>query len=42
MVKKFQPEVLNNHVCSRETLVKVKSDMEGVVETVLAKTCKQP
>ena len=33
MVKRFNTEVLNNHICSRETLEQVQSMLEGVVET---------
>jgi len=32
LVRKFQPEVLNSHICSRETLNQVRAMMEGVVE----------
>ncbi len=32
VVRKFQPEVLNSHICSRETLVQIRAMMEGVVE----------
>lgn len=32
VVRKFHTEVLNNHICSRETLLQVRSMMEGVVE----------
>ena len=32
VVKEFQTEVLNNHICSRETLQQVRAMMEGVVE----------
>jgi cell division protein FtsI (penicillin-binding protein 3) len=32
VVRRFHPEVLNNHICSRETLVQVRAMMEGVVE----------
>lgn len=31
-VKRYDTEVLNNHICSRETLQKVKIMLEGVVE----------
>lgn len=31
VVKKFQPEVLNSHICSKETLGQVRAMMEGVV-----------
>ena len=36
-VKKFQTEVLNNHICSRETLGYVKAMLEGVVENGTAR-----
>jgi cell division protein FtsI (penicillin-binding protein 3) len=32
VVKRFHPEVMNNHICSRETLEQVRAMMEGVVE----------
>jgi cell division protein FtsI (penicillin-binding protein 3) len=32
VVRRFQPEVANNHICSRETLEQVRAMMEGVVE----------
>lgn len=32
LVKEFKTEVLNNHICSRETLQQVRAMMEGVVE----------
>ncbi len=31
-VKEFGPEVLNSHICSKETLQQVKNMLEGVVE----------
>ena len=31
VVRKFQPEVLNSHICSKETLGQVMAMMEGVV-----------
>jgi cell division protein FtsI (penicillin-binding protein 3) len=31
-VKRYDTEVLNNHICSRETLQQVRSMLEGVVE----------
>jgi len=36
-VKRFSTEVLNNHICSRETLEKVKEMLEGVVENGTAR-----
>jgi cell division protein FtsI (penicillin-binding protein 3) len=36
-VKRYDTQVLNNHICSRETLQKVKSMLEGVVESGTAK-----
>lgn len=32
LVKRYETEVLNNHICSRETLGQVKKMLEGVVE----------
>lgn len=32
LVKEFKTEVLNNHICSRETLGQIRAMMEGVVE----------
>ncbi len=32
VVREFQTEVLNSHICSRETLEQVRAMMEGVVE----------
>lgn len=32
LVRKVEPEVLNNHLCSRETLKQIKDMLEGVVE----------
>ncbi len=37
MVKRLDPEVLNNHICSRETLEQVKKMLEGVVESGTAR-----
>ncbi len=37
VVREFQTEVLNNHICSKETLGQVRSMMEGVVENGTAK-----
>jgi cell division protein FtsI (penicillin-binding protein 3) len=37
VVRKFQPEVLNNHICSKETLGQVMAMMEGVVNEGTAK-----
>lgn len=36
-VKRFDSEVLNNHICSRETLEQLKSMLEGVVESGTAR-----
>jgi cell division protein FtsI (penicillin-binding protein 3) len=36
-VKRFHTEVLNNHICSRETLEQIKSMLEGVVENGTAR-----
>ncbi len=36
-VKQFRAEVLNNHICSRETLGHVKEMLEGVVENGTAR-----
>jgi cell division protein FtsI (penicillin-binding protein 3) len=33
VVKRFETEVLNNHICSRETLAQVKKMLEGVVDS---------
>jgi len=32
VVKRTGPEVLNNHICSKETLAQIKTMLEGVVE----------
>jgi cell division protein FtsI (penicillin-binding protein 3) len=37
VVKRSETEVLNNHICSRETLAQIKSMLEGVVESGTAK-----
>ncbi len=37
VTKRGETEVLNNHICSRETLVQVKQMLEGVVENGTAK-----
>jgi cell division protein FtsI (penicillin-binding protein 3) len=37
VVKRFDTEVLNNHICSRETLAQVRSMLEGVVDSGTAK-----
>ena len=37
MVKRFDTEVLNNHICSRETLGQVRSMLEGVVDSGTAR-----
>ena len=37
VVERFGTEVLNNHICSRETLSQVKSMLEGVVESGTAR-----
>jgi cell division protein FtsI (penicillin-binding protein 3) len=37
VVKRYATEVLNNHICSRETLVQVRSMLEGVVDSGTAK-----
>jgi cell division protein FtsI (penicillin-binding protein 3) len=37
VVKRGQTEVLNNHICSRETLAHVKKMLEGVVENGTAR-----
>jgi cell division protein FtsI (penicillin-binding protein 3) len=31
--KKYETEVLNNHICSKETLAQIKNMLEGVVES---------
>jgi len=36
-IKRFPPEVLNNHICSRETLGHIKGMLEGVVENGTAR-----
>ncbi|MFO7935818.1 MAG: penicillin-binding protein [Bacteroidales bacterium] len=36
-VRRFGTEVLNNHICSRETMEKVKDMLEGVVENGTAR-----
>ena len=36
-VKRFSTEVLNNHICSRETLEQVRNMLEGVVENGTAR-----
>ncbi len=36
-VKRFETEILNNHICSRETLDQVKKMLEGVVESGTAR-----
>jgi cell division protein FtsI (penicillin-binding protein 3) len=36
-VKRFHTEVLNNHICSRETLARIKTMLEGVVENGTAR-----
>lgn len=36
-VKRYSTEVLNNHICSRETLQQIKSMLEGVVESGTAR-----
>ncbi|MEN8227055.1 MAG: penicillin-binding protein [Bacteroidota bacterium] len=36
-VKRFDPEVLNNRICSRETLEQVRNMLEGVVENGTAR-----
>jgi cell division protein FtsI (penicillin-binding protein 3) len=36
-VRRFQTEVLNNHICSRETLGYIKTMLEGVVENGTAR-----
>ncbi|MEN8203589.1 MAG: penicillin-binding protein [Bacteroidota bacterium] len=33
VVERFDTEVLNNHICSRETLAQVRSMLEGVVDS---------
>jgi cell division protein FtsI (penicillin-binding protein 3) len=35
--KKYGTEVLNNHICSRETLAQIRTMLEGVVESGTAK-----
>jgi len=37
VVKRNGPEVLNNHICSKETLDQIKTMLEGVVESGTAK-----
>lgn len=37
VVKQYNTEVLNNHICSRETLAQIRSMLEGVVESGTAK-----
>jgi len=37
IVDRFETEVLNNHICSRETLAQVRSMLEGVVDSGTAK-----
>ncbi len=37
VVREFQTEVLNSHICSRETLAQVRAMMEGVVENGTAR-----
>jgi len=37
VVREFQPEVLNSHICSRETLGQVRTMMEGVVNNGTAR-----
>ncbi len=37
VVERSEPEVLNNHICSRETLAQIKTMLEGVVEKGTAK-----
>lgn len=37
VMKRFDTEVLNNHICSRETLARVRSMLEGVVENGTAR-----
>jgi len=37
MVKRFDTEVLNNHICSRETLGQVRNMLEGVVNSGTAR-----
>jgi len=37
MVKRFNTEVLNNHICSRETLEHIKKMLEGVVKNGTAR-----
>lgn len=37
VVRAYKTEVLNNHICSKETLVQVRAMMEGVVENGTAK-----
>lgn len=37
VVKRFNTEVLNNHICSKETLEQVKNMLEGVVKNGTAK-----
>lgn len=39
-VKRFSTEVLNNHICSRETLEQVRDMLEGVVENGTASNLK--
>ena len=41
-IKRFNTEVLQSSVCSRPTLKKVRSILEGVVETGTAKNLKNP
>ncbi|MCP4314095.1 MAG: transpeptidase family protein [Bacteroidetes bacterium] len=37
VVRKFQPEVINNHICSKETLGQIRTMMEGVVNNGTAR-----
>jgi cell division protein FtsI (penicillin-binding protein 3) len=36
-VKKYDPEILNGHICSRETLERVRAMLEGVVDSGTAR-----
>jgi cell division protein FtsI (penicillin-binding protein 3) len=36
-VKRYDPEILNGHICSRETLERVRAMLEGVVDSGTAK-----
>jgi len=36
-IKRFDTEVLNNHICSRETLAQVRAMLEGVVDSGTAR-----